>query len=113
VNRELRELVTGTQTARLAPDLLAKSVGVNQLVGANGHRIETLEEAEFGKFTNAVRKGVYAHPQLPYRVSLLVNVAFDAPGVKHEARREPADAASHNDNLHGRPRWDQIATYDR
>src|ERR1700722_8511568 len=48
MNRELRHIVAGVEPARLAPDLLAEPVHVEQLMGADRHRIEALQEAEPG-----------------------------------------------------------------
>ena len=46
MDRELRDVVAGVEAARLAPDLLAEPVGVEQLVDADRDRIEPVEQAE-------------------------------------------------------------------
>ena len=46
MDRELRHVVAGVEAARLAPDLLAEAVGVDQLVGADADRVEPLQQAE-------------------------------------------------------------------
>jgi len=42
MHRELRHVVAGVDAARLAPDLLAEPVGVDQLVGADRDGVEPL-----------------------------------------------------------------------
>src|SRR3546814_4880374 len=46
VDRELREFVATVEAAQVAPDLLAEAVGVDQLVGADSHAVESLERSE-------------------------------------------------------------------
>ena len=46
MDRELRHVVAGVEAARLAPDLLAEAVGVDQLVGADRDRVEPVQQAE-------------------------------------------------------------------
>ena len=43
VNGELRQIVAGVGAARLAPNLLAETVGVKQFVGADGDGVEPLQ----------------------------------------------------------------------
>ena len=49
MDRELRNVVAGIEAARLAPDLLAETIGVDELVGADRDRVEPVEQAEVGK----------------------------------------------------------------
>ena len=46
MDRELRHVVAGVEAARLAPDLLAEPVGVDQFVGADADRVEPLQQPE-------------------------------------------------------------------
>src|ERR1043166_6807248 len=78
VNRELRHLVAGVEPARLAPDLLAEAVGVEQLVGADAHRVEPLEQAELRELLDGVRQRVDADAEFAHRLRLLVDLAVDA-----------------------------------
>src|SRR6516162_2709067 len=55
MDRELRHVIAGVEAARLAPDLLAETVGVEQLVSADPHRIETLQQAERGELLDRMR----------------------------------------------------------
>src|SRR5262249_62076736 len=81
VDRELRHLVAGVEPARLAPDLLAEAIGVEQLVGADADGVEPLEQPQLGKLLDRVRQRVDADAQLAHRLRLLVDLAADAAGV--------------------------------
>src|ERR1700750_2911565 len=100
MNGELRHLVAGIGAAQLAPDLLAEAVGVEQLVGADPHRVEPLEQPELGQLLDGMGQCVDADPELANGIRLLVDVAIDAAGVQPERGRETADAAADNDDLH-------------
>src|SRR3546814_9426334 len=54
VDRELREFVATVEAAQVAPDLLAEAVGVDQLVGADSHAVESLEQAEGRQFLDEI-----------------------------------------------------------
>src|SRR5205085_1399086 len=96
----LRHVVAGVEPARLAPDLLAEAVGVEQFIGADADRIETVEEAELGELLDGVRQGVDADAELAHRVRLLVDLAVDAARMQHQRGGQPADAAADNDGFH-------------
>src|SRR6185436_12400922 len=49
MNRELRHVVTGIEAARLAPDFLAVTVEIIQLVGANSGGVEPVQQAKAGE----------------------------------------------------------------
>ena len=102
MDRELRNVIAGVESARLAPDLLPEAVGVEQLVGADRDRVEAVEEAELGQFLDRVRQRVDADAELADRVRLLENLAIDAARVQHQRRHQTADACSRDDDLHGR-----------
>src|SRR5208282_4981641 len=100
MNRELRNVITGVDAARLAPDLLTETVGVEQLVGADRDSIQALEQAELGQFLDGVRQRIDADAQLADGVRLLEEFAVDPAGVQHQRRDQPADARACDDHLH-------------
>ena len=100
MDRELRNVVAGVEAARLAPDLLAEAVGVEQLVGADRDRVEPLEQAELGQFLDGVRQRVDADAELADGVRLLEDFAVDPARVQHQRRYQAADAATCDDHLH-------------
>ena len=100
VDGELRHVVAGVDAARLAPDLLAEAVGVEQLVGADADLVEPVEQAELGQFLDGMRQGVDADAELAHGVRLLVDLAVDAARMQHQRRRQAADAAADDDGLH-------------
>src|SRR5439155_25274981 len=102
MDRELRHVIAGVETAGLAPDLLAEAVGVNELVGADRDRVKPLHQAKLLKFFNGVRQGVDADAELADAVGLLEQLAVDAAGVQHQGRGEAAHSAADNDDRHGR-----------
>jgi hypothetical protein len=101
VDGELRHVVAGVDPARLAPDLLAEAVRVDQLARADRGGVELVEKTQPREFLDGVRQGVDADPELPDRLGLLVDLAGDPAPVQHQGRREPADAAADDDGFHG------------
>ncbi len=100
VNGELRNVVTGIDAARLAPDLLAEAIGIEQLVRADGDGVETLEQAEVGQFLDGMRQRIDADAKLADGVRLLENFAVDPARVQHQRRYQAADTASCDDHFH-------------
>ena len=100
VDRELRKFEAGVGAARLAPDLLADAVGVEQLVGADADLVEPRQQAEFGQFLDRVRQRVDADAELADGVRLLENLAVDAARVQHQGGGQAPDPAADNDGLH-------------
>jgi hypothetical protein len=98
---QLRELVARREAPRLTPDLLAEPVGVDQLVGPDGHPVERLEQAEAGEFPDRVRQCVDADAEFVDLPRLFVDVALDTDGVQAQRGREPADAAADHQYPHG------------
>ena len=99
---ELRHVVAGVDAARLAPDLLAEAVGVDQLVGADRDRVEPLQQAELLQFLDGVRQRVDADAELADALGLLEQLAVDAAGMQHQGRGEPADPSADDNDLHDR-----------
>src|SRR5712691_10293207 len=97
---ELRHVVARVGAARLAPDLLAEAVGVDQLVGPDRHRIETIEQAKPRQLLDRVRQGVDADAELADAVGLLIDFAVDAARMQHERGGETADTAADDNDLH-------------
>jgi hypothetical protein len=100
VDGELRHLVAGVNPARLAPDLLAEAIGVDQLAGADRHLVEPRQQAELGQLGDGVGEHVDADAQLAEAPGGLVDLAADAARLEHQGQRQPADAASDYDHFH-------------
>ena len=64
VDGELRHLVAGLEPARLAPDLLAEAVGVDQLARAHADLVEPGQQSELVQLGNGVRQHVDADAKL-------------------------------------------------
>src|SRR5271166_1067344 len=100
MNRELRHVIAGIRSARLAPDLLTEAVGVEELECADRDLVEPIEETEFSQFLDRVRQRIDADAELADRFRLLEHLAIEAASMQHERGREAADAATDNDRLH-------------
>jgi hypothetical protein len=97
---ELRDVVAGVESARLAPDLLAEPVGIEQLVSADRDRVQPLQQAEIGQFLDGVRQCIDADAELADRVRLLKNLAIDPARMQHQRRYQAADAPACDDHFH-------------
>ena len=86
---ELRELVACVSTTQLAPDFLAETVGVEELVGADADHVEPAEQIELGQLLDGVRQRVDADAEFADGVGLLVNLARDPARVEHEGVARP------------------------
>ena len=100
MNGKLRHVVTGVGAARLAPDLLAEAVGVDELVGPDRHRVEPIEQPEDRQLLDRMRQRVDADAELANAVGLLVDLAVDPAGMQHERGGETADSPADDDDLH-------------
>ena len=98
---ELRHVVAGIGAARLAPDLLAEAVGVDELVGPDRHRIEAIEQPKLGQLLDGMGQRIDADAELANAVGLLVDLAVDSARMQHERGGEAADSAADDDDLHG------------
>ena len=103
MDRELRHVIARVDAARLAPDLLAEAVGVDQFKGADRDRVEPLHQPELLQFLDRVRQGVDADAKLADAVGLLEQLAIDAARMQHQSCGETANSAADNDDLHGQP----------
>ena len=101
MNGKLRNVVSGVEPARFAPDLLPEPVGVEQFVCTDCDRVEPVEQSEFGEFLDGMRQRVDAHTEFADGVCLLIDFAVDAACVQHERGHKAADACARNDGLHG------------
>ena len=97
---ELRNVVAGIEAARLAPDLLAEAIGIDELVGADRDRVEPVEQAEIGKLFDRMRERIDADAKLADRVRLLENLAIDPARMQHQPGHQAADAAACDDDFH-------------
>ena len=100
MDRELRKFKAGVGAARLAPDLLAAAVHVEQFVGADADLVEFRQQPQFGQLLDGMRQGIDADAELAHRVGLLENLAVDAACMQHQRRGQAADAAADDDGLH-------------
>src|SRR5262245_43630313 len=100
VDRELRILEARIGAARLAPDLLAVPVHVEQFVCANPDGVQSREQPDLGEFLDGVGQGVDADAEFANGIRLLEYLAIDPAGMKHERGCKPADTAADDDRLH-------------
>src|SRR4030095_9147294 len=100
VDGELRHVVAGVGAARLAPDLLAEAVGIDELVGPDRHGIETLEQAERRELLDRMGQRIDADAELADAFGLLVDLAVDAARVQHQRSGEAANSATDDNDLH-------------
>src|SRR5262245_30493026 len=103
MDRDLRHVVARIEAARLAPDLLAETVGVDQFKRADRDRVEPLHQPELLQFLDRVRQRVDADAELADALRLLEQLAVDAARMQHQRRGETANSAADNDDLHGQP----------
>ena len=102
MDRELRHVVTGIEAARLAPDFLAVTVEIIQLVGANSGGVEPVQQAKAGQLADRMRQGVDADAEFADGIGLFEQFAVDTAGPQHQRGGEAPDAASDDDRLHPR-----------
>ena len=96
----MRDIVAGIEPARLAPNLLPETIGIEELVRPDRHGVQAIEQAEFGQFLDGVGEGVDANAELADGVRLLENLAINPARMEHERRDQAADAAPCDDHLH-------------
>src|SRR6266508_1127891 len=72
---QLRIIIARIETTRFAPEFLAESVGVDQLIGANSDAIERVEETEFCKFFDRVWERVNTDAEFMNAARLLEHLA--------------------------------------
>src|SRR5882762_1385478 len=76
VNRELRIVMASVAPTRLAPDLPAESVGVDQFMGTNRDAIEYVEQTKFCKFLDCVWERIDADAEFTNLERLLEHHAL-------------------------------------
>src|SRR5262245_26080761 len=102
MDRELRILEARVSAARLAPDLLAAAVHVEQFVCANANGVETRQQPKVGEFLDGVGQGVDADAKFANGVRLLKNLTIDAARMKHQRGRQASNPAADDDRFHNR-----------
>src|SRR3954454_14250598 len=100
VDRELRHVVAGVGAAGLAPDFLAVTVEVIELVGADRDIIKLLEQTEARQLTHGMGQRVDADAKLADGVGLLENLASEAARAQHQSGGETTDTATDDNRLH-------------
>src|SRR5215472_5218410 len=100
VNRKLRHIISRVEPARLAPNLLAEAVGVEEFKSADRDRVEALQEPERGELLDGMRQRIDANAELADLLRLLEHLALHAARMQHQRGGEPADAAACDDRFH-------------
>ena len=103
MDRELRPFVAGLDAARLAPDRLAALGEIGELLGADGVRIERVEQAEFDQFAHRMRQHVDADAERLQLGHAFEHFGGNADLVQAERQRQPADAAACDEYGHVTP----------
>ena len=103
MDRELRPFVTGLDAARLAPDRLAVLGEIRELLGADSGRIERVVQAELDQFAHRMRQHVDADAERPQLGHAFKDFCRNADLVQAERQRQPADAATRDENSHVTP----------
>ena len=100
MNGELRVFEARIGASRLAPDLLAEPIYVDQFLGADGDRVERGQETEHREFLDRVRQSVDADADFADLARLFVDDGLDAALVQHQRQGQPADAAARDEDGH-------------
>ena len=103
VDRELRPVVAGLETARLAPDPLPEAVAVDQLPGPHAGGVELRQQAQRRQLLDRVRQEVDADPEFAHLRRLLEDLDLDAPLGQAERCGQPADPAAVHQRAHCHP----------
>ncbi len=102
MDRELRRLEPGVGPAQLAPHHLPEAVGVDQFPGADARPVQLVEQPEGGEFLDRVRQRVDADAEFAQFAHLLEHLAADAGRVQRQRRRQAADPAADDHDVHRR-----------
>ena len=86
--------------ALFAPDLLAETVEIEQLVGADRDGVEPLQKPELFQLLDRMRQRVDADAELADAICLLVDFAIDAARMQHQRGDKPANSSADDDGLH-------------
>src|SRR3954454_10900966 len=100
MDRELGHLMPGINAAGFAPDLLAVSIEIIELVRANCDPVEHVQQAKTGKFADRMRERIDADTKFTNRVGLLEQFAVDAAGSQHQRRGKAPNATPDDNRLH-------------
>jgi hypothetical protein len=76
VDRKLRHVIARSNTAGLTPYFLTKTISVNQFIGADGDRVQSLQQPKLSQFANRMRQRIDADPKLADRLRLLIYFAI-------------------------------------
>ena len=102
MDRELRIVEARVQPTQLGPHLLPKPADVMQFLGADADGVKLGQKIERGQLLDGVGQNVDADADFPDLGSLFVNDALDAPPVKHERKRQSAEARACDEHFQRR-----------
>ena len=97
---ELRHFEARMHAARLAPDGLSEAVHIDQLMRADGDRIEHRQQAQLGQFGNGMRQRVDADTHFAHLGRLFVDSRLNPALMQHQSGGQTADAATNDNCLH-------------
>jgi hypothetical protein len=104
VDRQLRRVVAGPASGRLAVDVLAEAVEERRLARDDGDALELGEDAERCERRAGVRQDVDADAERPDLGRRFVDSARDVRAVKCQRERQAADAGTDDGDLVARTR---------
>ena len=97
VDRELRDGQPRIESPGIAQDRLTVTVRHDQRAGADGDRVEGVEQPQAGELGDGRRENVDADAELADRVGLLEHVDADVPPVQGERGGETTDSPADHD----------------
>src|ERR1700722_5231317 len=100
MDRELRHVMAGVDTADVAPDFLAMAIEIIEHIGADRAVVALWQQAEAGEFADRMRQRIDADAEFADRIRLLEQFATDAAGTQHQRRGQAANTATDDNRLH-------------
>src|SRR3984957_9373348 len=100
MDRELRHVMAGVDTADVAPDFLAMAIEIIEHISADRDVVELLQQTKAGEFADRMRQRIDADAEFADRIRLLEQFAPDAAGPQHQPRGQAANTATDDNRLH-------------